>query len=102
MKLATLVSRFNGRCIYCGKLVNCSERSPHPDAPTRDHFIPLSKGGSRSARNTVLACVDCNQAKADTDPLTLMLVWIITDPKGFKASLRAIVLDLMRPEPPLH
>ena len=36
--------------------------------PTIDHYIPLSKGGSRHSENKVLACARCNKKKGDMLP----------------------------------
>lgn len=43
------------RCFYCGTLERC----------THDHFIPQSKGGTR----TVPACAVCQMTKRDMMPL---------------------------------
>jgi 5-methylcytosine-specific restriction endonuclease McrA len=45
------------RCFYCGK--HLSVRTL-----TKDHRIPLSKGGSDFAKNLVPACKACNSGKA--------------------------------------
>ena len=50
--------RLNPRCFYCNRKLRLSEA-------TIDHFIPLSKGGSRRKENERLACIDCNASKAD-------------------------------------
>lgn len=42
-------------CVYCG------ERT----IMTRDHVIPLSKGGSNDISNIVPACLTCNLRKSD-------------------------------------
>ena len=47
------------RCHYCG----CS-----PHRLTRDHYIPLNKGGLHAASNIVPACLSCNSAKRDLLP----------------------------------
>jgi len=38
---------------------------PHPKAPTIDHVIPLSKGGTHEPANVQLAHYYCNSIKAD-------------------------------------
>lgn len=48
-------------CHYCGVTL-CVQTS------TLDHFIPVSKGGTNERSNLVLACLPCNQAKADQMP----------------------------------
>lgn len=53
-----VLDRDGRRCGYCkGR------------ADSIDHIVPVSRGGAeRSWRNTVAACVPCNQAKADRTP----------------------------------
>jgi 5-methylcytosine-specific restriction endonuclease McrA len=47
------------KCAYCTK--DCSINY------TVDHILPRSKGGRNSFSNMVIACYECNQAKADRD-----------------------------------
>ncbi|WP_306366150.1 RNA-guided endonuclease IscB [Nocardiopsis sp. CC223A] len=64
-----LLAKFGRTCAYCGTT----------GVPLNiDHVRPRSRGGSDRVSNLVLACVPCNQAKADrpveefaTDPKTL-------------------------------
>ena len=44
-------------CAHCG--IDCSGFS------TIDHVVPLSKGGGNTLKNMVIACLECNQSKAD-------------------------------------
>jgi 5-methylcytosine-specific restriction endonuclease McrA len=57
-------------CTYCGTILITSydraKRSP-PDLLTKDHLIPLGRGGGKSRDNYVIACYQCNQ---DKGPLT--------------------------------
>lgn len=53
-----------GRCHYCGEKLEIY--GPHKFQV--DHFIPLSRGGSNFMNNLVVACPDCNRAKADKLP----------------------------------
>lgn len=50
-----------GLCQYCGKAVSRADA-------TFDHVKPKSQGGTRTWDNIVLACVPCNQKKADRSP----------------------------------
>ena len=50
----------DGQCCYCGALL--------PDGYHVDHVIPLSRGGSNSPDNLVLACPTCNCSKNDRLP----------------------------------
>lgn len=45
-------------CAYCGKPLGTFDR-------TVDHLIPESRGGKRSNKNKVPACLKCNQLKGD-------------------------------------
>lgn len=50
---AQLVARHDGRCAYCSTV-----------APlTRDHVIPLARGGRHSIGNLLPACRRCNASK---------------------------------------
>jgi hypothetical protein len=53
------------RCWYCGLQMKVSTL-PHLSrlARTRDHQEPVSRGGSKGAKNRVWACAACNQRKA--------------------------------------
>ena len=48
------------RCFYCTKEMLKALK-------TRDHVIPLSKGGRKGAANIVPACKPCNGAKGSDD-----------------------------------
>ncbi|WP_444887211.1 HNH endonuclease [Microbulbifer sp. JMSA008] len=45
-------------CLYCGSIFKSAEL-------TRDHVIPVSKGGMDSWENVVTACRRCNQHKGN-------------------------------------
>lgn len=55
----------NSFCFYCGRPVHSPVLKKHAVPPddqrTRDHVLPASKGG----KNTVWACLGCNQTKRD-------------------------------------
>ncbi len=48
--------RDGGKCIKCGSRENLEY----------DHIIPVSKGGSNTARNIELLCQQCNRSKRDS------------------------------------
>jgi 5-methylcytosine-specific restriction endonuclease McrA len=51
-----ILERFNHSCAYCRRA----------DLPlTKDHVIPLSKGGQHTAENIVPACQPCNSTKGN-------------------------------------
>lgn len=52
-------------CQLCCKPVMRDEVVPHPQAPTLDHIIPLSRGGTHEPANVQLAHFRCNSIKSD-------------------------------------
>jgi hypothetical protein len=53
------------QCFYCeGEFNKAHYGTNKPLAQTRDHIIPLSKGGSNRPANMVYACTCCNHFKA--------------------------------------
>ncbi|MEU3493468.1 MULTISPECIES: HNH endonuclease [Kitasatospora] len=52
-----VLARDQFRCAYCGRR-----------GTTVDHLAPKSRGGADSWLNTVAACAECNQHKADRTP----------------------------------
>ncbi|MFD0316351.1 HNH endonuclease [Streptomyces flavalbus] len=68
-----LARRHGQRCAYC--------RCPFADLreATLDHVAPCSLWRSWSVTSLMLACVDCNGAKADRFPLSIalfLLAWV--------------------------
>ena len=59
---ASLMLKHLGQCFYCRACI-CYAQA------TTDHFIPRRHGGKNCADNRVLACQDCNNAKADINPV---------------------------------
>ncbi|MGV9754468.1 HNH endonuclease [Streptomyces tricolor] len=83
-----LARRHGQRCAYC--------RRPFADLSeaTLDHVVPCSLWRSWSVTSLMLACVACNQAKADRLPLSLALLllrWV--DPT--QPVIRAVDLPLL-------
>ena len=52
-------------CGLCGLPVDDSLAWPHPQSPSLDHVIPLSKGGIHDPSNVQLAHLRCNTAKGN-------------------------------------
>lgn len=59
--LDTIYNLYNGICAYSKKKIPRSRA-------TKDHFIPLSKGGSNELENIRLADIEVNQRKGDMMP----------------------------------
>jgi|SRR5262245_28262130 len=51
---------YDSRCVYCHKKMQ---------RLTKDHIIPLAKGGSHTASNIVPACKSCNSRKSAGAPI---------------------------------
>lgn len=49
-------SKVSGGCFYCGKVLKARNR-------TKDHVVPIARGGSRLSHNVVTCCFACNQLK---------------------------------------
>jgi len=68
-RIELLIQRDGRHCHYCKRPVRLArELSAHrKDDATIDHKIPTSKGGANAPDNLLLACRECNEAKADRD-----------------------------------
>ena len=60
-----LFARDRYRCQYCGR--HLTELKPR-ESLTRDHLIPLSRGGTNDWTNVVAACSPCNTRKGNRLP----------------------------------
>ena len=60
-----LFARDHYKCQYCGR---AQTDLRHREALTRDHLIPLSRGGTNEWTNVVTACSSCNTRKANRLP----------------------------------
>lgn len=58
---AALFARDSYLCLYCGR--NC-----HRPQLTRDHVLPISRGGRDVWENVVAACFHCNSRKGNRTP----------------------------------
>lgn len=60
--IGNTIARFSdlSTCWYCGAPAT-------PAGLTRDHVLPLSKGGADSADNIFMVCARCNSSKRDSD-----------------------------------
>ena len=65
MKRARVYIRDRYRCQYCGRT---QAELKVREALTRDHLIPMSRGGTNEWTNVVTACSSCNLRKANHFP----------------------------------
>lgn len=61
--LRAIADRDGWMCHICGEEVSKQYSWPHPLSPSRDHVIPLAKGGRHREDNVKLAHLVCNQRK---------------------------------------
>jgi 5-methylcytosine-specific restriction endonuclease McrA len=52
-----ILKQYHFKCAYCGKEFDLF------DKPTKDHIIPISKGGDNTKENITPACRSCNSKK---------------------------------------
>lgn len=62
---AVIFARDRFRCHICRCKTNVRKAVPHPKAPTLDHLIPLSLGGTHEPANVATACFLCNSTKGN-------------------------------------
>jgi 5-methylcytosine-specific restriction endonuclease McrA len=60
-----LFARDHYRCMYCGRH---RAELRHREFLTRDHVVPMSRGGDNSWSNVVTACSPCNNRKGNRLP----------------------------------
>jgi 5-methylcytosine-specific restriction endonuclease McrA len=62
-------------CWLCGRPVDKTIKTPHPDSPEVDEIVPVSKGGSPYDRsNCHLSHRRCNRARGNGSTTTAPLV----------------------------
>lgn len=67
-----LVRSVNSECYYCER--KC-QRLPSYMRITKDHRIPVSRGGSDAIDNIVVACQRCNSEKSDMTDVEFLSMW---------------------------
>ncbi len=63
---------YPNKCMWCG--VELTMKFGRRNTSTVDHIMPISKGGSNSIGNQVLACHNCNSARGDMT-ITEFALW---------------------------
>lgn len=71
-----LFERDGWACAYCGRGIG--ELRRRAIRLTRDHVLPVSRGGSDVWRNVVAACEPCNNAKGSRTPEEAGLILRLT------------------------
>jgi hypothetical protein len=59
-----LLEQWNWRCFYCAEPVQRNSPDPNHEA-TKDHMVPISRGGVDYIANIVPACRRCNELKGN-------------------------------------
>ena len=54
-----ILQKTNGKCAKCGRALKIGDNF------TKDHYIPLDKGGTNEMVNLIPLCYDCNQQKSN-------------------------------------
>lgn len=88
-----LFQRDRHLCCYCGS-------QKRPELLTRDHIVPLSRGGLDHWKNVVTACKPCNQKKGARTPerAGMMMLYVPYAPSLYEALIlrnRRILVDQM-------
>jgi len=60
-------------CFYCGIMFKKDKGKRKPSAMTRDHVIPISRGGKYIKNNTVGCCHLCNKMKGSLMPKSFLM-----------------------------
>ena len=67
----TVFARDGNACQLCGDPMEMAQKTPRPLAPTLDHILALSKGGTHTLANVQSAHFHCNVSKGNRSaPLT--------------------------------
>lgn len=58
-------ARDEWNCQLCGEPVERGAKFPHPDSPSLDHIIPISRGGDHIPSNAQCTHLSCNMRKSN-------------------------------------
>lgn len=73
ISIGYLINRDGPVCGICRKKIDVSLSYPHPQSPTVDHIIPLTKQGSHTYDNIQLAHLFCNVSRSNSGPAQAQL-----------------------------
>ena len=83
-------------CPYCGCAM-AHQPLNGPTSPTREHFVPLVRGGPDTSDNVMVCCRDCNELKGDLLATEwLPLLEVDGDPRASRVALILDVLPTLR------
>lgn len=61
-----VIAASGGICLLCGEPMRLDLPGTHPDGPTLEHIIPVSRGGHPTdRRNQAASHLRCNRARGD-------------------------------------
>jgi 5-methylcytosine-specific restriction endonuclease McrA len=69
VRVDALLETQGNQCFWCHRPMVDAPVVPRQDCSqhmTLDHLIPVAKGGNHDLSNLVLACLACNQDRADS------------------------------------
>ena len=68
-----LRSYMGSPCPYCGRAMG---EQGLRSWPSREHMLPISRGGPKEGNNVIVVCLDCNELKSNST-LTEFLRWLM-------------------------
>ncbi len=74
----------NRKCFYCEKPFYKGDTNQLAIRKTKDHIIPVSRGGINGTKNIVWACVNCNGLKSNLSLEEFRQVVMVSVTKDFK------------------
>ena len=63
-----IYARDGDACCLCRRPIAMDLPGSHPDGPSIEHHLPVSKGGTNALDNLGLAHRSCNQRRGNRDP----------------------------------
>ena len=107
-----LLAQWNWKCFYCAEPVQRNSSDLQHEA-TKDHMLPISRGGVDFIGNIVPACLRCNQLKSDStvEEFRSQRAWVLdrkstgitpyAAPNTFPQQQNSQTVEIEAPAPPL-